>query len=194
MAGLSLSRCGRVIVTEQDITIRNAVYLDIRRMMEIEKSATGLFSTLPIEFLQKLPEEIPPQSESFYQSIIQLDMSWVLCVRKEVVGYICTEKMVNQNTLHIHEIDVARPFQGMGLGSKLLRFVIDWARGRHIPRLTLTTFKEVPWNAPFYSKLGFEIMDTNSVDTYLQNLLQAEVRFGLPEETRCAMVLELPES
>jgi hypothetical protein len=33
--------------------------------------------------------------------------------------------------------------------------VSDWARYRGLPAVTLTTFRDVPWNGPFYAKLGF---------------------------------------
>ncbi len=42
-----------------------------------------------------------------------------------------------------------------GLGTTLVMSVCDWSRSRHLPAVTLTTFRDVPWNGPFYERLGF---------------------------------------
>ncbi len=41
----------------------------------------------------------------------------------------------------------------------LLERVIESARQMGYPAVTLTTFREVPWNAPFYTRLGFAMLD-----------------------------------
>ena len=37
----------------------------------------------------------------------------------------------------------------------LLDYVADWAAGQDMPAMTLITFRGVPWNAPYYERLGF---------------------------------------
>lgn len=175
----------------QQYIIRKATNSDIERMSEIENSAAELFSVLPSEFLQKLPEDIPPRSDSFYHSMISLESSWVICAGEEIAGFICTGKVPEQNCLHIYELAVARSFQRKGLGGNLLRFVIAWASKERIAKLTLTTFIDVPWNAPFYCALGFAIINDGALDERLQRILQDEVAMGLPGETRCAMELHI---
>jgi N-acetylglutamate synthase-like GNAT family acetyltransferase len=44
-----------------------------------------------------------------------------------------------------------------GIGRALLDHVAALARARGAPALTLTTFAEVPWNGPYYARLGFEV-------------------------------------
>ena len=34
-----------------------------------------------------------------------------------------------------------------------------WARASGLAAVTLTTFRDVPWNAPFYRRVGFEVVD-----------------------------------
>ena len=49
-----------------------------------------------------------------------------------------------------------RPTAGhQGRGRALVEAVCSWAAANGYPAVTLTTFRDVPWNAPFYSKLGF---------------------------------------
>ena len=44
--------------------------------------------------------------------------------------------------------------------SALVEGTCDWARSGHFGAITLTTFRDVPWNGPFYESLGFVAMDT----------------------------------
>jgi ketosteroid isomerase-like protein/GNAT superfamily N-acetyltransferase len=63
--------------------------------------------------------------------------------------------------LHLDEIDV-RPAHGRrGVGSALVGAVATAARRMETPAITLTTFRDVPWNAPFYARLGFRVLDPN---------------------------------
>jgi len=76
--------------------------------------------------------------------------------------------------------------QGRGVGRRLIGHVIAWARAEGFVSLSLTTFRNVPWNGPFYASLGFVEDDRLSA---LQAILRAEADKGLAD--RCAMVLTL---
>ena len=41
---------------------------------------------------------------------------------------------------------------------KLVLQVCDWAAGNGYASVTLTTFRDVPWNMPFYERLGFRVI------------------------------------
>lgn len=45
--------------------------------------------------------------------------------------------------------------------------------------LTLTTFAYVPWNAPYYARLGFEIIPPDHVAPGLRDVRQHEASAGL---------------
>jgi predicted N-acetyltransferase YhbS len=45
-----------------------------------------------------------------------------------------------------------------GVGTQLVEHVCDWARTQGYPAVTLCTFRDVAWNGPFYSRLGFEVV------------------------------------
>jgi hypothetical protein len=53
--------------------------------------------------------------------------------------------------------------------------------------VTLTTFRTVPWNMPWYLRLGFEIVATEELGPVLLSILRDEKRRGLDPETRVAM-------
>ena len=43
-----------------------------------------------------------------------------------------------------------------GVGRALVDEVLAWTAVRGLPSVTLITFRDVPWNGPYYEKLGFE--------------------------------------
>ena len=57
--------------------------------------------------------------------------------------------------------------------------------------ITLTTFAEVAFNAPFYTKLGFERLAEQALGPRLSAVLAEEAAHGFPAGSRCAMRLEL---
>ena len=57
--------------------------------------------------------------------------------------------------------------------------------------MTLTTFRDVVWNAPFYAQSGFRVVEDDALCARLGGVLANEVAHGLPGERRCAMRLDL---
>ncbi|WP_373691614.1 hypothetical protein [Hyalangium versicolor] len=62
-----------------------------------------------------------------------------------------------------------------------------YSRREGLAALTLTTFRGVPWNEPFYARLGFETLEGAAIGERLSAILRDEVLKGLPGERRCAM-------
>ena len=108
-------------------------------------------------------------------------------VEGEVVGYLAAT--ISDDRLHIDEVDVLRAYQGRGLGRRLLQTAADHARGAGMKRLTLTTFRDVPWNAPFYASFGFREWAPEEAPASIRQSLTYEAAKGL--QNRCAMVMEL---
>ncbi|HVI91529.1 MAG TPA: GNAT family N-acetyltransferase [Dongiaceae bacterium] len=62
------------------------------------------------------------------------------------------------NGAYIEEVDVLPNHAGHRLAARLIDAVEPWARAQALPTLTLSTFRAVPWNAPYYRRLGFRDM------------------------------------
>ncbi|MEM6625164.1 MAG: GNAT family N-acetyltransferase [Pseudomonadota bacterium] len=58
--------------------------------------------------------------------------------------------------LYLDQISVMPDHGRRGLGARLTRRVIQEAETRSYKRVSLSTFRKVPWNGPFYKKLGFK--------------------------------------
>jgi hypothetical protein len=67
--------------------------------------------------------------------------------------------------------------------------VVAWARAQRLPALTLTTFRHLPWNAPFYQRLGFRILSAHEHTPAISAVLVDQEGRGLTQ--RVAMRLEL---
>jgi GNAT superfamily N-acetyltransferase len=90
-----------------------------------------------------------------------------------------------------HEIDVHPNYARRGLGRRLIEAIADWARTRGATALTLTTFSDVPWNGPYYARLGFRAIDVSTLSPALQAVRRAEENAGLPMAHRICIRLDL---
>jgi GNAT superfamily N-acetyltransferase len=92
---------------------------------------------------------------------------------------------------HIAEISVAERFQKKGIGRALITKGEDWARNAGYDAVTLTTFTEVPWNAPFYRSIGYEEFTPDPTETELASVQATEAAFGFHAKPRTAMIKRL---
>jgi len=88
--------------------------------------------------------------------------------------------------LYIRQLDVHPDFSGQKRTVGLVRAVKRFFGGRGLARLTLTTFRDVPWNAPYYERIGFALIDGDSLSGALAEALTEEAS-RYPVEHRVAM-------
>ena len=113
---------------------------------------------------------------------------WVaLAPDRAPVGFALVEIVAEHAVLA--EVDVHPNHQRRGVGRALIETVIAWARAEMFCALTLTTFASLPWNAPFYERLGFRRLDGPALNPSLAHRLHEEARQGLAD--RVAMRLDL---
>lgn len=61
-------------------------------------------------------------------------------------------------TAWLDQLSVLQRWQGYGFGSALIEQTATAARGLGHRALHLSTYRDVPWNAPYYARRGFEEM------------------------------------
>ncbi len=98
---------------------------------------------------------------------------------------------LHEDEAHLEEIDVVPEHAGQGLGRRLIQVVVARAREAGLSRLALTTFRDVPFNAPFYARLGFQIVDEPHLSPRLARIRQEERRNGTELAPRVAMILDV---
>jgi GNAT superfamily N-acetyltransferase len=114
------------------------------------------------------------------------DRLWVALAGDIPVGFAHVE-IREPNVAHLEEIDVHPDHGRRGLGRRLVTAVCGWAERRGYRAVTLTTFRDVPWNMPFYARLGFEEVPTTALSPALIAVLQDEARRGIDQTRRVAM-------
>ena len=85
------------------------------------------------------------------------------------------------------QVDVHPNHGRRGIGRRLVNTVIDAMRCASDSYLFLTTFSDVPWNAPFYASMGFRVVDEAHTPEPLAVILTEERSRGL--QNRIAMSL-----
>lgn len=82
-------------------------------------------------------------------------------------------------TAYLAELAVLPGRMRRGIGTALLVAAGDWARANGYPAITLTTFADVPWNAPFYAARGFTELDAAAIPPQLAAIRRHEAQCGL---------------
>jgi GNAT superfamily N-acetyltransferase len=95
---------------------------------------------------------------------------------------------------HLEELDVRPEYGRRGVGASLVRTVQAWALEAGSQAISLTTFSHLPWNAPFYERLGFRPLSTDELTPGLRAILIEEARQGLDPAKRVAMRCEIERS
>ena len=84
----------------------------------------------------------------------------VLVTGDPPVGFVCVGLV--DRTPHIWQLSVHPGHARQGLGRALMEAACDWARAERFEAITLTTYRDVPWNGPFYESLGFVNVDPST--------------------------------
>lgn len=74
-----------------------------------------------------------------------------------------------------------------GLGRQLLDAAGAWARQQDLTMMTLTTFTDVPWNGPYYARLGFEVVPEKEWTAGQRRIREHEAAVGLDAWPRVVM-------
>lgn len=149
--------------------IRLAVAGDLPHLERIENEADALL----VELLQ--PEHWHPAPSAAER----LGVGGIILVAEgedsAVVGFVHVLEF--DGGAHLEQVSVLPAFGGRGIGRALVEAAKDAARNAGYDRLTLRTFADVPWNAPFYASAGFSIEEP--ADDFHRMLIETEERLGL---------------
>src|SRR3954453_5207931 len=139
--------CAPVGKLSSVVTIRPARTEDGPALQEIEVRAGEAFRDVGLSEVA----DHDPLSIDELDGYIAGARSWVATDGDRAVGYIVVD-IVDGNA-HIEQVSVDPSRQGEGIGRALMEHVRAWAITNGHPRITLTTFRDVPWNRPLYEHL-----------------------------------------
>ncbi|GBQ72180.1 glutathione S-transferase [Ameyamaea chiangmaiensis NBRC 103196] len=175
-----------------DFVIRGARVEDAAMLPDVERSAANAFRGVvdpAIGDLSWIADDTVMSADDHRLAIIG-GQTWV-AVDEHDRPHAFLSASLHDTYLHIHEISVATRFQRRGVGRALLTRAATAAAEQGLKALTLTTFRTVPFNAPYYARLGFVEIPRPECPPWLDEILNEEVARGLPSTSRCAMILRL---
>lgn len=158
--------------------VREADFADLAALPAVEAAADELFLPLGIT-------DIPAPATAAERA-----RAWqVLVAGRPVAGFAALELV--DGAVHLEQLSVHPAHGRRGIGTALLAATVDAARECGADRVTLLTYADVPWNAPFYARHGWSV--TSELTPGLQALRHRETELGLDRHgARVAMVRAVP--
>ncbi|MFI7115458.1 GNAT family N-acetyltransferase [Amycolatopsis sp. NPDC049868] len=161
--------------------IRPATPEDLPALQDIERAAGEPFRALG---MAAIADDDPPSIADL--TAFQRDgRAWVWDTGDGPVAYLLAEVVDGHG--HIEQVSVHPDHARRGLGRRLIEHAAVWASREGLAGLTLTTYAEVPWNAPYYARLGFATLDEEDLTAGLRAVRAHEIARGLDAWPRVTM-------
>lgn len=166
------------------IEIRPAALSEFALLPAIEADADTAFGRLdPPLSTADFP---PPGAAEDYAAAFH-----IMVAGRPPVGFAQLEIVDGQ--AHLEQLAVSPEHARQGIGRALVTAAKAWAREAGYVAMTLTTFKDVPFNAPFYAGCGFTELPPEQWGPELVAQREREMALGLDAMgQRIAMRTALP--
>jgi GNAT superfamily N-acetyltransferase len=170
--------------------IRPAAPGELPALQDIERAAGTPFRDLG---MTDIADDEPPALATL-ERYRRAGRCWVAADERDdrPVAYLIAAPM--DGALHVEQISVHPVAARRGVGRGLLAHAAARAREEGLTALTLTTFADVPWNAPYYARLGFRTLSGRELTPGLRRIRAEEAGHGLDRWPRVCMRLGLPHT
>ena len=167
------------------ISIRAARHVELQWLREIEIAAGQVFGEVGLpEIAAHEPYDIATMAK-----YVDAGHAWAIADDDAAVGYAIVD--IVDGLTHLEQLSVHPDSGRRGLGGRLLEHVCEWAGDEGFPAVTLTTFRHLAWNAPFYAAHGFRELADDELGPELRRLREEEAREGLDPALRVCMRRDL---
>jgi GNAT superfamily N-acetyltransferase len=166
---------------------RTAAATELPLLRDIERVAGQLFA----EFGMPEVAAYDPQPLAELAAAREAGHLWVAADDADAPVAYLVAAVVDGN-LHIEQVSVHPDHARRGIGRGLLAHAAEQARVRSLPALTLTTFLDVPWNAPYYRRCGFRPLAAAEETPGLRAIRDGEAALGLDRWPRLCMRRDCP--
>jgi GNAT superfamily N-acetyltransferase len=155
---------------------------DWETVQEIERAAGRCFADVG---MPEIADDVP-LSVAELDHYWQAGLAWVAVdPHDRPVAYLVADRV--DGGLHVEQVSVHPSYARRGIGRSLLERVATHAVAGGNAVLTLTTFEHVPWNAPYYGRCGFHVLDEREWTPGLRALREREAAHGLDRWPRVCM-------
>jgi GNAT superfamily N-acetyltransferase len=168
------------------VKIRAARTDDLAELVEIERAAGAAFRSLGMDLVADddpgSVAELTPHAEDG-RLFVAVD------VVDRPVAYVLFDLV--DGAVHIEQVSVHPDHSRLGIGRALIERTASWATARGLAALTLTTYVEVPWNGPYYERLGFRYLAPEEETPGLRAIRARERAVGVDAWPRACMRRDL---
>ena len=171
---------------EPSVVIRAARNSELPLISALEKSGDELFRAAGMDRVADAPA---PEPDAYRPALEDGRLLVAVDQRDAAIGFIRLE--ILDGDLHVEQVSVHPDHAGRGIGASLLAAAEQLASARGHRRMTLTTFRDVPWNAPYYTRLGWSALQAADLPPELAAARLHERDLGLDEWPRQAMAKSL---
>ncbi|AZK97324.1 MULTISPECIES: GNAT family N-acetyltransferase [Streptomyces] len=173
--------------------IRRAEAADLPRLQDIERAAGEPFRELG---MVEIADDEPPAT-AVLERYRAAGRAWVAVdgdsdsdSDDRPIAYLIHDTV--DGAAHVEQVSVHPDAAHRGLGRALIDHLGERAAAEGLTGLTLTTFSEVPWNAPYYTRIGFRELAEPELTDGLREIRRAEKEHGLDRWPRVCMRRDLP--
>lgn len=167
--------------------IRPAAPGDLEALREVERAAGRCFRDIGMPEIaddDPLPTDVLAEYQRHGRAWVAVDTA------DHVVAYLISD-LVDDN-VHIEQVSVHPDHSHRGVGRSLIEVAAAQAAATDVRALTLTTFRDVAWNAPYYSRCGFRVLDESEWTPGLRAIRDREAAHGMDRWPRVCMLRTLP--
>jgi GNAT superfamily N-acetyltransferase len=176
---MSPEQTGRPV---SEVIIRVARLDELALLIEIERAAGASFRSLGMDAVAN----DDPGSIGQLAPYAQDGRAFVAAdAADQPLGYLLLD--VVDGAAHIEQVSVHPDYARREIGRALIERAENWARDRGLPALTLATYVEVPWNGPYYERLGFHYLTADEETPGLRSIREHEHQSGLDAWPRACM-------
>jgi GNAT superfamily N-acetyltransferase len=162
--------------------IRHPRFDEIKLLPQIENEADRRYIRAGLGLVVAMP----PHSLDALEFGRRHRRLWVaVSPRNRVVGFALME--IKGDTAGLEQLSVLDRWQGRGLGSALIDRAEAQARALGHAALYLSTYRDVPWNEPFYRRRGFIEVKRCTFPPAVRRTLLNEISAGHPSWQRTIM-------
>ncbi|MFG2874732.1 GNAT family N-acetyltransferase [Streptomyces sp. NPDC048337] len=170
------------------MSIRAVRQDELPLLQDIERAAGRCFRDIG---MPEIADDEPLPLDEL-AACLRSGLAWVAVDGADVpVGYLIAEHV--DGNLHVEQVSVHPDSARRGIGRSLIDHLAEYAVRAGVPALTLTTFTEVPWNAPYYLRCGFRLLDERGLTPGLREIRRRETLHGLDRWPRACMHRTLRE-
>lgn len=148
---------------------------DVDRAVAVSLAADTLFTQAGVVLPPDDPREVFEHAERVLVAVAD----------GRVCGLAAT--LTLDGATHLEQLCVHPDHGRRGIGGSLLEAVCTEAAAREHDRVSLTTFRDLPWNGPWYERRGFTVLPRPEWGPGLRRQWESEVAAGIVVRPRVAM-------